>query len=186
MKLQHASQLLLGLCAMVGMGIAQAQSTGLSYSGYSIGHIHTTRATASDTAGINFSGSFKINDTFFAAANVAAQKAINGGKIGVGFHVPAPVDALKNVDLYAIAGVARNTNYNTGWGPTVSAGAKTMLSPQWELNFQSAYTDLNTTGHERETSLSLGYLLTRDLIVRARSFRATNSQGYELAIGSHF
>lgn len=186
MKLHRASQLLFGLFAMVCMGAAHAQGTGLSYSGYSIGHIHTTRASASDTAGLNFSGSFKINDTFFAAANVLAQKDINGGKVGLGFHVPAPFPALKNVDLYAIAGVARNTNYNRGWGPTISAGAKTMLSPQWELNFVNSYTDLNTSGHERETSLSLGYLLTRDLIVRARSFRATNSQGYEIAVGSQF
>lgn len=186
MKLFSIAKALLGSIALICVGTVQAQANGLSYTGYNIGYLSTNRFSASDTDGANFSGSFAINESLFASANFSALKSISAGKLGVGVHVPAPVPALKDVDLYAIASVARNTNYNKGWGPSLALGAKTMLTPKWELNLYGSYTNLNTLGVERETSVSLGYVLAKDLIVRARSFRSTGGQGYEVGVGSRF
>lgn len=186
MQLMSSTKTLISCLAVMCAGLAHAQSTDLSYSGYSVGYIHTTRSASTDLGGVNFSGSFKLNDTFFAAGNMAAQNEVNRGRIGLGLHAPVPMAALKDVDLYAIVGAARNTTLYTGSGSYFSAGAKTMLAPKWELDLMGTYTDINSKGIEKETSVSLGYSLSKDLVLRARSFNSSGVQGYELGLGSRF
>jgi hypothetical protein len=184
MKTSKTTKFIASAVLLLSLGAAHAQGSGLSYSGYNIGYLNTNRFAASDTDGANFSGSFALTDTLFAQANVAALKSIGAGKVGLGIHAPVP--SMKNTDVYAIAGVARNTNYNKGWGSNLTLGAKSLLSPKWELNMYGSYTDLNTYGLEREASIGIGYIVAKDLILRARSFRSTSGQGYEFGVGSRF
>jgi hypothetical protein len=172
-----ALTILLGTCA------AQAQGTGLSYGGYSVGYMNLSRTGMADTSGVAFSGSFQINDNFFAAAEVAALSSMNRGRVGLGFRYPI----AKTADAFVIAGAARNTNFDNGWGNAFSVGANMLIAPSWQAQLMSTNTNLNSVpGHEQETSVSLGYSMTKDLVLRARALKSTNANGYELSIGSKF
>jgi hypothetical protein len=182
MKAFLNKKFLFGIAALSFAMASSAQSNNFSYSGYSIGYMHTNRLSSSDSNGINFSGSFKMTENLFASANVLAQSDIYRGKVGLGVRAPV----ASNIDVYAIGGVARNTNFDKDWGAALTLGGKTMLAPKLELNLGGSYVNLNTNSTEKEIFASLGYALSKDLVIRTRSFRATGVQGYELSLGSQF
>ena len=167
---------------ILAAGAAQAQGTGLSYGGYSVGYMNVSRTGKADANGIAFSGSFKMSESIFAAGQIAALSGLDRGRIGLGYRHPL----AENTDVFVIGSLARNTGFAQGWGGAVGVGLNTLIAPKLQAQLMSTKTSLNNSGSEQETSVSLSYTLSKDLALRARAMSAANTHGYELSIGSSF